>query len=943
MANPVFTSMPTHQNIKAKNSPPVAKPSGMFYPIALLALILLVLFWRSFLPDFVHFSNDGPLGQINAAATRFPQAILGVWSDLNYLGGNGGSYTPDLTMVIRLLLSPVAFAKFYPAIVLFILGLAAWTFFRQLKLSPLACALGTIAAALNSTFFSSACWGVGTQEMAVALDFFALALIAGCTPNTPTLVRWSRFLLAGLCVGMNVMEGADIGALFSLLVAIFVLFHAWVEADGAPVTRAFHGVARVAVIAVFAMFIAVQTVLSLVGTSIQGVVGASQDVESRAARWDWATQWSLPKSETVGLLVPGVFGYKMNTPTDMMPFLVNAYDNGVYWGGVGRAPELDRYFDSGSHGEQPSGPNVYMRFTGGGNYCGVLVFLIAAWAFAQSLRRQNSAFSGAQKRMILFWSVVMFLCLLFAWGRFAPFYAILYQLPYFSTIRNPAKFLIFFSWALVIVFAYGVHALDRRYLDPAAKAAGLKTQLQTWWARIGGFDRKWTFTTLALLAASVLGCLIYASQKPALIAYLQKVGFPDNDPTHDNSAPAIFAFSLGQVRWFVLIFAIAVFLLLVLLSGFFGGRRAKVGAFLLGAFLVADLGRGDLPWIAHWDYKQKYEVGALNPVLQLLADKPYEHRVVDISPPFRLPPELTLFDALYRIEWTQHHFPFYNIQTLDIVQMPRPPEDMRAFREALAPRGDQATAPLYIPREWQLTNTRYLLGPAAYLDLLNELDPAQHRFRIAQRFDIVPKPGIPNPYQGQGVTSKQLAAYLPLEQVTAVPNDNGDYALFEFTGALPRAKIYSTWEVNTNDAAILNRLGDLKFDPLKTVLVSTPAPGVPAGSDQLNAGTVEYQSYSPTHVVLAAQNSAPAVLLLNDKFDPDWRVLVDGKPAGLLRCNFIMRGVYLPKAGSHTVDFKFQYPDRPLCVTLTAIATGVVLCGFLFYTRRRPAPAPAQP
>jgi len=44
-------------------------------------------------------------------------------------------------------------------------------------------------------------------------------------------------------------------------------------------------------------------------------------------------------------------------------------------------------------------------------------------------------------------------------------------------------------------------------------------------------------------------------------------------------------------------------------------------------------------------------------------------------------------------------------------------------------------------RRWQLTNTRYLLGPAGFLDGLNEqLDPLQHRFRIVQRFDVLPKP-----------------------------------------------------------------------------------------------------------------------------------------------------------------------------------------------------------
>ena len=50
----------------------------------------------------------------------------------------------------------------------------------------------------------------------------------------------------------------------------------------------------------------------------------------------------------------------------------------------------------------------------------------------------------------------------------------------------------------------------------------------------------------------------------------------------------------------------------------------------------------------------------------------------------------------------------------------------------------------------------------------------------------------------------------------------------------------------------------------------------------------------------------------------NWRVTVDGKPAELLRCNFIMRGVYLPAPGRHTVEFSFSLPHQPLYVTLAA-------------------------
>ena len=905
--------------MKEKNSTVAASSRG-FYAIGLLAVILIALFWRSFLPDYVHFSNDGPLGEQNAAWLQMPDGLTGMWDDLNYLGANSGTYTLGVTSLLHAVLSPVAVAKFYPVVALFLLGVAAWTFFRRLKLSPLAATLGALAAMLNSTYFSTACWGVASQQIGLAMVFFALALIVDCHSSTPIFVRWARLALAGLCVGINVIEAADIGALLSMLVALFAFFHALSESEGTLLRKAVRGISRVAVVAGFALFIAIQSVLALVGTEISGVAGTAQGTETKSAHWDWATQWSLPKTETLGLLVPGLFGYKMDTPQNMPPGLQASYQNGAYWGGVGRAPELDRYLDSGGTGTPPASAGAFMRFTGGGNYCGILVLLVAGWAIAQSLRRQNSVFPDAQKRMIQFWAVVMLFCLLLAWGRFAPFYAVLYRLPYFSTIRNPAKFIIFFSLGLVIIFGLGVQAMNRRYLDSAAqRTAGLIGQFKNWWARVNAFDRKWTFASLGLVLASVLGCFIYAAEKPDLVAYLQKVGFGDTDPTHQNSAPAIAAFSLGQVEWFVALFAIAVGLLLAIFSGYFNGPRAKFGALLLGGFLIFDLGRANLPWVTHWDYKQKYEVGSLNPILQFLCDKPYEHRVAGL--PFHPPEGLELFDELYRIEWAQHHFPYYNIQSLDIIQMPRMPEDMQAYKEALAPRGDAATAPL-IAREWQLTNTRYLLGAAGFLDVMNQqLDPLKHRFRILKRFDVVPKPGIAQPTQ--------------LEQLTVVTNETGNFALFDFTGALPRAGLYGNWQVHTNDALNLKLLGDLSFDPAKTVLVSTPEAGLPAVATNANSGQVEFQSYSTKRIVLAAQTTVPSVLLLNDKFDPHWQVSVDGNPAELLRCNFIMRGVYLPSPGKHTVEFSFNLPHQPLYISLAALLVGIGLGGFLIYSGRR--------
>jgi hypothetical protein len=68
------------------------------------------------------------------------------------------------------------------------------------------------------------------------------------------------------------------------------------------------------------------------------------------------------------------------------------------------------------------------------------------------------------------------------------------------------------------------------------------------------------------------------------------------------------------------------------------------------------------------------------------------------------------------------------------------------------------------------------------------------------------------------------------------------------------------------------------------------------------------------------------VLLLNDRFDPNWKVFVDGQTAPLLRCNFLMRGVFL-QPGPHKVEFKFQPPVGALYLSLAAIGCGVALLG----------------
>jgi hypothetical protein len=132
----------------------------------MLLVLVAVLGWflrATYAPGHVAFSNDGPLGRLMSQSHQLPAAFTGVWQDLNAAGYREGGALPTITFGLRWLLGPLLFAKFYPLLALLVLGMGAWCFFRQSELAPLACFLGALAAVLNSSFFSAACWGVGSR------------------------------------------------------------------------------------------------------------------------------------------------------------------------------------------------------------------------------------------------------------------------------------------------------------------------------------------------------------------------------------------------------------------------------------------------------------------------------------------------------------------------------------------------------------------------------------------------------------------------------------------------------------------------------------------------------------------------------------------------------------------------------------------------------------
>lgn len=862
----------------------------------LLGILLLLLFRNAYTPEHTVFSNDGPLGAISSRAGDLPETFFGSWQDLNLLGYQNPSAPPSITQTLGMLTGKLIFSKIFAPFSLFFLGLSAWILCRQLRFAQSVCVLTALAAGLNSDFFSTACWGVATQPIAFGLNYLALAALADETSPR----RWIRVVLAGFAVGMGVMEAFDLGAIFSLFTGAFVVYQPYASTGNLKRMLSL-GLSRLVVVSITAGIIATAALVTLVSTQIKGIAGIDDPDTSSQAAWDKATQWSLPKREILDVMLPGIYGFRMDTP-----------GGGKYWGAGGRDPSWDRYFESGKQGPPPQGAP---RFSGGGHYAGALVLLVAAWAVAQSLRKRNSAFNDSQRRMVWFWLAVAIVGVLLAFGRFAPFYQFFYMLPGASTIRNPAKFIHVFEWAMVILFAYGMHGLSLAWTTSATTTgqAGPVPHFKIWWSKVRGFDRAWVRGMAIFLGLLVLGWLGYTQSKDALIRYMTEVAI---DP---SEAPAIASFSVRQPGWFILFYLCSAALVALVISGFFAGKRQVWAGVLLGTVLVVDLVRANVPWVVTYNWKERY---ALDPVTDSLRQDAHQHRVTvfpldrflrmeTLGPEYGpLVQSYSHLRAFYSVEWLQHQFQYYNVQALDLVQMPRMPKDYENFLVALSP------APF---RYWQLTNTRYLLAPAALLNTLNQAaGTAEPQFRTVMQFDVVPRPGL-----------AEVAKY---EDFTVVANTNGQYAVFAYAAALPRVALYSNWQVQTNDQQTLRLLPAPEFDPTKVVLVASPIAASP--STNAPGGTVSFAGYAPKHIQLKTKAATDTILLLNDKYDPNWEVRVDGKPAPLLRCNYIMRGVQVP-AGEHTVEFRFAPSLVGLYVSVAAVVVGIGLLCFLGFSSNR--------
>jgi type IV secretory pathway TrbF-like protein len=858
----------------------------LYFALAMagLAILLLISFHEGLGPNMVHFNNDAPFGMVKAREDSALSGLTGYWENLNWVGIEQPSGQPELGNLYYAFTGPELFCKTFPAFSLFFLGFSGWMLFRALKFHPGVCFAGALAAAYNTNSFSNACWGLGTWGIARGMILLALASIISHRDRP----HWSKLALAGAAIGFNIMGAFDTGAIYSIYVAAFAFALALTRPEKTIAARAGKGVLNVSVIAVCAFLLAAHTVMNLVGTQVQGVAGMGQQEKEKAKRWDEATLWSLPKVETLRFVIPGLFGYRM---FDVQNQTSKPSD---YWGTVGA----------------PDGAPQY-RFSGSGEYMGILVVLLAAWALGQSFRKDGKDLGGPPRYIIWFCAITGFISLLCAFGRFAPVYQFIFSLPFFSTIRNPIKFTNPLHISVLIMFGYGLNNLVRSYFQTA------EGQNRSWkeaWAAFrklsDQYARKLTLGMFVLLGAFALGGMIYSSSNNEIISYMKTVGFDE------NAAKAMSSFSIMEVFTAVAFLGAAV---LVIWGGMSGWLKGYLALGLLVSILAVDMVRSNAPWVKFYDYTNRY---ASNHIVDYLKDQsPYWRNAAEIAPMTRsylLQPNFNSWGVVFNT-WLQQHFQYYKIESLDISQMSRPPIlEVNYLSNFRTNPGDTPNA-YKIARLWELTSTRYILGQAGYIQILNQqFDPGKGRFDFAQLFQLAAKPGV------QGNPG--------IDDITTVPSTNGPLAVFEFKGALPRAGLYTNWlsgltniVTYTNGPAVMSTeaslaiLEEKNFDPATQVLLAETIPPPSAtGAKPGVTNSVSEVNIKPRSVSMKVEVAQDSVLLLNDRHSPNWHVYVDGSERPLLRANYLMRGVQL-KPGDKEVVFKFEPTAKYLKISFASI------------------------
>jgi hypothetical protein len=149
---------------------------------------------------------------------------------------------------------------------------------------------------------------------------------------------------------------------------------------------------------------------------------------------------------------------------------------------------------------------------------------------------------------------------------------------------------------------------------------------------------------------------------------------------------------------------------------------------------------------------------------------------------------------------------------------------------------------------------------------------------------------------------------------------------------LPRVFMIARAKAIVEEKELLHQLDQL--DPRENILLSHLPPGYHEPQNSaFSTQEAEVIKYSPGKIRIVTSAQTDKFLVLSDTYNPYWKAVIDNKPSPILKVNYGLRGLYVPK-GKHQIEFSFHFYPFYLGLVITLISLlGVLL--FSFVTIRR--------
>jgi hypothetical protein len=212
----------------------------------------------------------------------------------------------------------------------------------------------------------------------------------------------------------------------------------------------------------------------------------------------------------------------------------------------------------------------------------------------------------------------------------------------------------------------------------------------------------------------------------------------------------------------------------------------------------------------------------------------------------------------------------------------------------------QGYSPIQVPRYWtyvRAANRRPIFYNAAFFD-----HPTEGVARLLDVGHLIAPSGMEPPVAGREVLTFD------------------GFTLWELAVSPAPVSVLTRWSVVDAPGA-LRAVLDERFDPAREAVVERD-PGLPPSQGE-GVGSASLHVLGPEEVRISVDAAGPALVVVRAAWDRNWRATVDGRPAQVLRTDFLLQGVAVP-AGRHDVRLVYRDPALFRGLALSGLAWSIL-------------------